>query len=102
MPLSPTAQRWAELVTALEQSNLTAKAFAAQHKVSASTLSWWRSRFRGSLTSRGFVAVDLPAVVAARAPRRPLRLEFTDRAVALAVPEDVDLAWLRVVVDALS
>lgn len=100
MPLSPTAQRWAELVSALEQSNLTAKAFAVEHNVNVSTLSWWRSRLRGASTSRAFVAVDVP--VAPRAPRRLLQLEFTDRAVALSIPEDVDLTWLRAVVDALS
>lgn len=102
MPLSPTAQRWADLVSALEQSNLTAKAFAVQHNVNVSTLSWWRSRLRVASTSRAFVAVDVPAAVAPRAPGRPLQLEFTDRAVALSIPEDVDLAWLRAVVDALS
>lgn len=44
MALSPTARRWAKLVTALESSNLTAAAFAAQNNVNPSTLSWWRSR----------------------------------------------------------
>lgn len=65
MSLTPTAQRWARLVTALEQSDLTAKAFAAKHNVNPSTLSWWWSRFRGSIPSRGFVEVELPAVLAA-------------------------------------
>lgn len=109
MSLSPTAQRWAQLVVALDQSKLTARAFAAQHNVSASTLSWWRGRFRGTLKSRGFVAVDLPAVMsplasvaAPESPRRPLLLEFTDRPVVLVIPADTDLGWLRAIVDALS
>jgi hypothetical protein len=109
MSLSPTAQRWAKLVVALDQSKLTARAFAAQHNVSASTLSWWRGRFRGTLKSRGFVAVDLPAVMSSVAPvvpptppRRPLLLEFTGRPIVLAIPADTDLAWLRAVVDTLS
>jgi len=102
MSLSPTAQRWAELVSALERSNLTAKAFAVQHNVNASTLSWWRSRLRGASTLGKFVAVDVPAAATPRAPRRPLQLEFTNRALAISIPEDVDLAWLRAVVGALS
>lgn len=32
----------------------------------------------------------------------PLRIELVDRRVALTVPVDSDLAWLRAVVDALS
>lgn len=105
MSLSPTAQRWARLVAALEQSNLTAKAFAAQHNVSPSTLSWWRGRLRGPLKSRGFVAVDLPAVVpkaVPASPRQPLLLEFTDRRLVLTIPPDTDLAWLRAVAEVLS
>ena len=102
MSLSPAAQRWAELVLALDQSKLSTKEFAAQHQVKASSLSWWRGRFRGTLTSRAFVAVDLPAVLAPRKARTELRLEFVDRPVALSIPGDADLAWVRAVVDALS
>lgn len=102
MSMSPTAQRWAELVLAHDQSNLTAREFAAKHKVKASSLSWWRSRFCGTLTSRAFVAADLPAVLAPRKARPELRLEFVDRPVALSIPGDADLAWVRAVVDALS
>lgn len=102
MSLSPTAKRWAELVLALDQSNLTSREFAALHNVKASSLSWWRSRFRGSLTSRAFVAVDLPAVLAPPKSKPALRLEFAERPVVLSIPRDADLAWVRAVVDALS
>jgi len=99
MSLTPTAQRWARLVTALEQSDLTAAAFAAKHNVNPSTLSWWRSRFRGSMPSRGFVEVELPAVPAAPAPL--IRVELPGDAVVV-VPVGADLRWLRAVVEALS
>lgn len=99
MSLTPTAQRWARLVTALEQSDLTARAFAAKHNVNPSTLSWWRSRFRGSMPSRGFVEVELSAVPAAPAPL--IRVELPGDAVVV-VPVGADLRWLRAVVEALS
>lgn len=99
MSLTPTAQRWAHLVTALEQSNLTARAFAAKHNVNPSTLSWWRSRFRGSMPSRGFVEVELPAVLAAPTPL--IRVELPGDAVVV-VPVGADLRWLRAIVEALS
>lgn len=102
MALTPTAQRWARLVAAFERSNSTAAAFAAQHGVNPSTLMWWRSRLRTGAISGGFVPVELPVVVAQSQAARPLRLEFVSRGVALAIPDDTDLAWLRSVVDALT
>jgi transposase-like protein len=99
MSLTPTAQRWAHLVTALEQSDLTARAFAAKHNVNPSTLSWWRSRFRGSMP-RGFLEVELSAAVPAT-PAPLIRVELPGDAVVV-VPVGVDLRWLRAVVEALS
>lgn len=101
MSLTPTAQRWAKLVTALEASNLTAAVFAAQHNVNPSTLSWWRSRFRGTLPSRGFVTVELPVVQPVASPPT-LRVALPDRGVVMDVPVGADLGWLRAVVEALS
>lgn len=100
MSLTPTAQRWARLVTALEQSDLTAAAFAAKHNVNPSTLSWWRSRFRGSMPSRGFVEVELAAAAPAL-PTPLIRVELPGEAVVV-VPVGADLRWLRAVVEALS
>ena len=90
-----------KLVTALEASNLTAAVFAAQHNVNPSTLSWWRSRFRGAMPSRGFVTVELP-VVRPVAPPPPLRVELAGRGIVVDVPVGADLDWLRAVVEALS
>lgn len=102
MSLTPTAQRWARLVSAFERSNHTAAAFAAQHDVNPSTLMWWRSRLRNGAIPGGFVAVELPAVVSQPRIPAPLRLELPGRGVALTIPPDADLAWLRRVVDALA
>lgn len=102
MSLTPTAQRWAQLVSAFERSNRTAAAFAAQHDVNPSTLLWWRSRLRTGAIPGGFVAVSLPTVVSQPRVPAPLRLELPGRGIALTVPPDADLAWLRCVVDALT
>ena len=101
MPLTPTAQRWARLVAALEQSNLTATAFAAQHNVNPSTLSWWRSRLRGTLQTRAFVEVELPCGIAPTSNPPPLRVEVR-AGVVVVVPDGADLRWLRAVVGALA
>lgn len=84
------------------QSNHTAAAFAAQHGVNPSTLMWWRSRLRTGAIPGGFVAVELPAVVPPVRTVPPLRLELAGRGLALTVPVDADLVWLRAVVDALT
>ena len=100
MVLSPTAQRWARLIAALEQSNLTTAAFAARNNVNASTLSWWRSRLRGTSALQPFVAVELPGsgVVSAA----PIEVELIDRRARVTVPHGVDPEWLRAVVESLS
>ena len=61
MPLSPTAQRWARLLADQEQSNLTTRAFAAQHDVNPSTLNGWRCELRKRQPA--FVEVRLATVV---------------------------------------
>lgn len=101
MSLTTTGQRWAKLVAALEASNLTAAVFAARHNVNPSTLSWWRSRLRGTMPSRGFVTVELPTVQAV-VPAPPIRVALPNRGVVVEVPVGADLDWLRAVVEALS
>lgn len=101
MRLTPTAQRWARLIAELDQSDLTATAFAAKRGVNPSTLAWWRRKLRQGRAGTGFVAVSLPAP--ASVPAVPvLRLELVEGHVAMDVPVGVDLAWLRAVVVALS
>ena len=78
---------------------MTARAFAAKHNVNPFTLSWWRSRFRASMPSRGFVEVELPAVPAAPAPL--IRVELPGD-VVVVLPVGADLRWLRAVVEAPS
>lgn len=102
MVLSPTAQRWARLVSALEQSNLTAASFAARNNVNASTLSWWRSRLRGTTALQRFVDVALPAEAVGVSPPSALVVELVDRGVRVTVPYGTDLDWLRAVVESLS
>ena len=104
------AARWAELVATQRQSGLTIRQFAAQHHVNESTLSWWRGQLQQPVLP-AFVEVPLPAVppvlsspstAESKPVSMPLRVELVDRRVALTVPVDTDLAWLRAVVDALS
>ena len=97
MPLSPTAQRWARLLADQEQSNLTTRAFAAQHDVNPSTLNWWRCELRKR--EPAFIEVRLATVVT---PPSALRLEFTAFRLAMDVPVGADLDWVREVVRALS
>lgn len=100
MPLTPTAQRWAVLVTALEQSNLTTRAFAARHAVNPSTLAWWRSRLRDTVREAAFVPVELVEPATLELPTLEVHVARTGATVT--VPVGADLAWLRAVVEALS
>jgi len=102
MSLTPTAQRWAKLVSAFERSDHTAAAFAAQHDINPSTLMWWRSRLRTGAIPRGFVTVELPMVAPQPRTPAPLRLDLSGGRVTLTVPPDADLAWVRRVVEALT
>ena len=101
MRLTPTAQRWARLIAELDQSELTATAFAAQRCVNPSTLSWWRRKLQRERAPGSFVAVNLPATTAL-SPVPVLRLELLEARVAMDVPVGADLTWLRAVVVALS
>ncbi len=107
---SVQSDRWIALVAAFENSKLTMRAFAAQHGVNASSLSWWRRRLR--VTPPGsFVEQRLPLRAAlswvsqtrASVEAAPtLRLELPHLRAVVSVPPGTDLLWLRDVLGALS
>ena len=107
--------RWAELVSAHQQSGLSTERFAARHNVNAKTLGWWRLRLRREATTPAFVEVQVPQLQVPQLRQGPLasgpvtlavppalRVELTTSPVCIEVPTGADLAWLRAVVRALS
>lgn len=99
MALSPTARRWARLITAQQLVNLPTRAFAAQHDVNPSTLNWWRARLRKEAPT--FIEVRIASSTTPPSSA-PLRLQLTAVPLSIDVPVGTDLAWLRAVVQALS
>lgn len=102
--LTPTARRWANLLTQLARSGLTLREFAAQRDLNASTLAWWRTRLRKPrppLVGR-FRAVEVPELVPVVAAARPLRVQLAGGRVVIEVVADTDLGQLGRVVEALS
>lgn len=94
--MSLPAARWAELIADHARSGLSTRQFAAEKGVHPRTLAWWRSQLRKRAT---------PAFVEVRVPRRPascVTLTLTHVAVQIEVEPDVDLSFLRQIVEALS
>ena len=105
MPGRP-AYEWERIVREFEGSGLSAAEFARLKTVNVSTLSWWRSRFRGrkqlpaaAAVSTGFVELTVTEQPGVRATGLNLRLDRV--AGTLEISPTVDLRLLRAVVDAL-
>lgn len=65
--MTKTQAEWAARVAAWRASGKTAREFAAEHSLSASTLAWWRSRLR-RLRS---LDAEAPATAVAGGAERP-------------------------------
>ena len=92
--LTPAARRWGPIVRRARQSGTSIRAYARQHGINQSTLSWWSWRLGEDPAAPAFVELTLDD-----APP-PLRLLL--RGATLEVDAHTDLRLLRRVVEALS
>lgn len=94
-----TAEEWQALVADWDQSGQSGDAFAAERGLHASTLRWWKSRFRAVPKRQNlFVPVEVSPVVSARVGRVEARLPSG----VVLVFEACDAASLRELVSVLG
>lgn len=91
---TPAELRWEPIVRRARQSGVSIRAFAREHGIKESTLSWWNWRFGTTLDEPTFVEVTVSDAL------RPLRIRVGQ--VLVEVDRQTDLVLLRQVVEALS
>ena len=106
MPGRP-AYEWERIVREFEGSGLSAAEFARLKAVNVSTLSWWRSRFRGrkqlpaaAAVSTGFVELTVTEQPGVSAAGLNLRLDRVGG--TLEIPPTVDLERQRQALEAVQ